>query len=702
MPSEIRNGRAVLSSRDFWVAVAISGIAVSLIVVPLRYFGAVPSADAPAAQPASAPAREIPPAPEESLADDEDAEPGHADAAMSQPAILTPELQTPTDSSIFVPARSELPETPAGPDIAPPPVAPPIPDEKPNSIHDRRSHALERGATPLTETAVDLGLAWLAQHATPDGEWDAIQFGDQCPQSEPCAQPAVRRIDDSIRPGLTGLCLLAFVGGGHTPPTEGDSAEPHPTSAESLRADFVSLTVSAKNALLRLQRPDGGFGADDAMAGYNDVLATLALAEYMAQTRDESLRGPLSRAVGRIVLSQQELGGWDYRPAPETDRNDTSITAWAIQALQAAEAAGVESPRDALLRASIHLARSAEPDGRVWYADSGEGVKVDADLKTRFRYGPAMIACALVCESLLGWRGDSPMLRLQLARLEQDLPSETRARGKDPSQLHSEYYWYYGTVATFHLGGDRWERWNGHLRDALLPLQDRAMDGKGRRKHSYGSWPAYGRNWGKWGRLGGRVYSTAIAVLTLETYYRHTPAFLRQSAITGQDWVRFVTRAERRERRFAIRALRELRFELGEPALVELLRDDDAEIAQLAAEALISIGSPLGIELLRKHVATLPPWARPRAEKLIAKAEELRALPPAQGVIQEMDGALNIAIIDLPRAYIGMVVGLRDGSKTAGDFRVVGRASGSRRVVAEWRGTGREKPAPGDEVISRE
>jgi hypothetical protein len=71
------------------------------------------------------------------------------------------------------------------------------------------------------------------------------------------------------------------------------------------------------------------------------------------------------------------------------------------------------------------------------------------------------------------------------------------------------YLWYNGTLAMFHAGGDDWKRWNRVVRDRVISLQ----------KHEgceRGSWPPDSR----WGGSGGRIYTTALAVLTLEVYYR--------------------------------------------------------------------------------------------------------------------------------------------------------------------------------------
>jgi hypothetical protein len=63
-----------------------------------------------------------------------------------------------------------------------------------------------------------------------------------------------------------------------------------------------------------------------------------------------------------------------------------------------------------------------------------------------------------------------------------------------------------------HTGGKLWDVWNKELRDSLVASQEK---GNG---HSSGSW-AIGTDHGA--RSGGRLYTTALATMILEVYYRH-------------------------------------------------------------------------------------------------------------------------------------------------------------------------------------
>ncbi len=214
---------------------------------------------------------------------------------------------------------------------------------------DRRSariHAL--GGTIDTENAVEAGLIWLAAHQSDDGRWDRVNYRLQCPKDAICAGWALNRTGNDLDPGVTGLCLLAFLGAGYS-----DRSGPHQATVQRGVA-----------ALLRMQQADGGFSGEPRMAGYNNAIATLALAEFYGLTREPLVYEPLKKAVERIESSQQQLGGWDYEARLNTGRNDTSISGWMVQALQAAASAGIPIARRSLIKAAFHVARATNNDGR--------------------------------------------------------------------------------------------------------------------------------------------------------------------------------------------------------------------------------------------------------------------------------------------------------------------------------------------------
>jgi hypothetical protein len=76
------------------------------------------------------------------------------------------------------------------------------------------------------------------------------------------------------------------------------------------------------------------------------------------------------------------------------------------------------------------------------------------------------------------------------------------------------YYNYYATQIMHQYGGEPWEAWNNQMRDFLTRTQ--ATDG-----HESGSWYFDGGQ----AKKGGRLYVTAVSIMTLEVYYRHLPLY---------------------------------------------------------------------------------------------------------------------------------------------------------------------------------
>ena len=89
-------------------------------------------------------------------------------------------------------------------------------------------------------------------------------------------------------------------------------------------------------------------------------------------------------------------------------------------------------------------------------------------------------------------------------------PGAPRQEGNPPDL----YYWYFATVAMGRKRMTEWKYWKKSLRMALLTHQETRFDLKG-------SWTPPGR----WGKLGGRVMTTALGALCLELVEELPTAF---------------------------------------------------------------------------------------------------------------------------------------------------------------------------------
>ena len=353
------------------------------------------------------------------------------------------------------------------------------------------------GGTPGSESAVESGLDWLAAHQHLEGSWRLHEYDQRCPPGSRCKGVGYR----NFTVGGTALATLAFLGAGYHHLGEG---------AERGQPGFHASTVDSALSFLRnSQNDDGSFG-ERGVNMYNHAIATLAMTEAYGLTHDSRLRRRIERAIAFLISSQEPAGGWNYTPHARLERNDSSITGWVVMALHAARIVGISVPERTLQRARRFLARMTAIDGHVGYADTGQNA---------FRDSLALLPVGLFVEQLMGSACKDARSRAQVAELVSHPPrwSET------PSLDRSLYYVYYGTLAMHFTGGDAWRSWNEALLLTLVPSQSQYG-------HERGSWDPIS----KWAnKHGGRVYSTAVAVLCLEIYYKYQPGYMRRPKLFG-------------------------------------------------------------------------------------------------------------------------------------------------------------------------
>ncbi len=542
---------------------------------------------------------------------------------------------------------------------------PALPSDDPlaNRDKDKRTDALKQfGGDRKTEQSVADGLAWLAAHQRPDGIWDRAAFDRLCPEHDRCSQTALRHLKRDADVGVSALAALAFLGAGYT----------------HEQGPYAKNLSNVFSFILAQQHAGGSFSPESGFQIYNDALAAIAIAEAHALTKDPILKEPLQGVVAHLSRCQQPGGGWDYRDDVKTGRNDTSITGWVLMALKSAQAAGIDVPVETRFRIMGHFDNAIENTGRVWYADRPESIAAGAEPENfRRRYGPAMVATGLYAQSAFGFALDRPPASRQAALLLGELPDLDRLRARDAANLHTEYYWYYGTLAMFNVGGKPWEKWNAALRKTVMEYQERPVGPNGRR-HSYGSWPAFGRDWGKWGRTGSRIYSTAINTLTLEIYYRYVPAYLSPEGIISPAEIRRRLAEIGPSRHREILALaRRLHPDVGEPVLLDLLDSADADVSLDAALELAALGSPMCKAALDRRRAEPDADKRRRIEAALKKLSG----PSSRrnyGKITEIDADARMFLFETaghPVFYGERVAIIRDG-------REIGAARVNRRFTA--------------------
>ncbi len=373
----------------------------------------------------------------------------------------------------------------------PAPAAAPLVASRFEGRFARKEELRKMGGGTGTEDALGKALEWLARHQSADGRWDGAGFADRCAGNK-CDGPGMVLSDV----GVTGLALLAFLGDGNFP---GEGKHRLPVGR-------------AGGWLLAQQKPDTGLigESNGDLYLYCHAIATMALAEVYAFTSAPDLRTPLERAVGLILHARNPSKAWRYT-LPPTGDNDTSVTSWMVLALKAAEDAGIRvEDRTAYEGALAWFDEMTDmSSGRCGYRQKGELSSRMTGTKERFpaEKTEALTAAALICRLHLGQtREKHPILRLHADLLRRTPPvwEVTPERS-----LVDEYYWYYGSLAMFQMGGEDWKAWNVAMKKALLEHQRHDGDERG-------SWDPLGA----WGTGGGRIGMTAFCALCLEAYYR--------------------------------------------------------------------------------------------------------------------------------------------------------------------------------------
>ena len=343
------------------------------------------------------------------------------------------------------------------------------------NLKKRRQIALARGGTLESEKAVEDALKWIAAHQKPNGSWSLVHSQGPC-QGQCRNDGSKGRFDTAA----TGLALLAFLGAGYT-------------HVEGQYRDEVRKGVYFLQQVIE-DTPDGGSFLYQSERGmYNHGIATFAMCEAYQLTLDPDLKRTAQDAIDFIVAAQNYRGGWGYLPKQP---GDLTLSGWQTMALKSAYAAGLDIPPSTIIRLDSFL-DSQQADSGVFYGYGKPGKN------------PTCTAIGLMLRLFRGLTHTDPNIIEGAAYFQRV--------GRSNSDV---YYNYYVTLFLHHVGGPFWQFWNPRMREHLIATQ--AKYG-----HEAGSW--YFEN--KFGEEGGRLYTTAMAAMTLEVYYRYSPIY-QQTEVT--------------------------------------------------------------------------------------------------------------------------------------------------------------------------
>ena len=344
------------------------------------------------------------------------------------------------------------------------------------------------------EAAAMRALGWMAKQQLEDGSFPTLATG---------------------KPGVTGLCVLAYLAGGHMP---GDG----PYGKTIDRGIDYLLSCQQSNGLIARGRLPTKWELHNLghTAIYNHAIGALALSESYGITDGERaprIRAAVGRAI-RFTLNQQrarkelphDRGGWRYLRRHDAADSDLSVTGWQIMFLRSAKNAGFEVPSERIDEAVRFVQRCFDGETHHTFLYGLDG---RARRPTR-----AVTGAGILTLSLAGLHHTPEAVMAADTLLEHSFDRYNAPlhwpRCEYASHEVDRYHYgaFYCTQAAFQMGGRYWERLFPPLARVLIEHQ--AEDG---------AWAAEAVA----DQPFGRTYTTALVVLTLATPDQLLPIFQR-------------------------------------------------------------------------------------------------------------------------------------------------------------------------------
>jgi hypothetical protein len=357
-----------------------------------------------------------------------------------------------------------------------------------HTADDTQSNILAPEEWQRLDAAVDRALVWLAAQQQPDGSFPTMENG---------------------QPGVTSLCVLAFMAHGHLP-GEGEYGR------VLERATQFILSCQKRNGLVSLYGPEGvelSRDIDETLGvtgAYNHAISSLTLSEiYGVQTdRSESMQQAIAKALSVTLEMQrwpkvrpEDMGGWRYLTYKPEGESDLSVTGWQLMFLRSARNAGFNVPKQVIDDAVAYVRRTYDLEQRRFRYLTGKS-----------RYGSRATAGAgILALAHAGFHNSDEAKNSGQWLLKHDFVEYNGNSGIKLDRYH--YSLFNACQAMYQLGGSYWEQFFPPTVHALLAAQ--AADG---------SWEAesYQRD-----RPYGKSYTTSLVVLSLGAPNQFLPVFQR-------------------------------------------------------------------------------------------------------------------------------------------------------------------------------
>lgn len=319
---------------------------------------------------------------------------------------------------------------------------------------DLASNQVNRSATSHLIKAEMGALDWLSQAQSADGSWTGEDWG----------------ADSQYTIGLSGLSLLAFASADH-----GENKNQH-----------LATIKKGLQFILSKQNQDGSFGPAINNRLYNQGIATVALFKIKEFSPELIPVETLKKSIDYITSCQNPSGGWGYFKTNETP--NTSISIWQIHSLILAKQNGFAGLEDSIKMNLAWVQKMVDKNGNIGYRKPSD-----------FPYGQS----ALTAMSGIFWLYADEISENAIEfkiKFQEDLERITIA----PEKNLNYYQFYFLTTSLKKLKEKHQFELAKKVEDVLVAKQVKTGP-------LIGSWEPNDY----WGPTGGRVYSTAMATISL-------------------------------------------------------------------------------------------------------------------------------------------------------------------------------------------
>jgi len=482
------------------------------------------------------------------------------------------------------------------------------------------------GGSDEVPKAVNRALKWLHDHQHEDGSWKAAFTHKRCLKLGHSFCGGDARADYPVRfnTAVTSLTLMCFLGAGHT----------------HIHGDYRETIKKAANWLVDAQNSKGHFGPLESAPIYCTSISCLALLE-LSELTDDALalrcKEAAFKGLSFLVNCQNKCGGWDYSSTPEfnvssnppyikrKNRGDTPITSWCMMSLTSGIHQGYSYGEGPRALATLFLRGQCLKNGMVYY-----------DTSKQIAHHLGTIAAALLNEQYSFLHSRKNYRDAQSRFLLKHPPKWD----DNLSISNSPYYWYLATAAFYHRGGPDWVQWYSQMEPFLLSRQET-------REGRKGSWPTLMTGHGKKiAETGGRVLTTAMCTLTLESTWRFLPMYaynpktknMSLSNMAPKD-VLFLKEATPKQIAYAINKLLKEK-ELSPEIITQIesfMSHEDKLLRIQAARLLIRRQNEKAIPVMCQYIKNYPKdgWSSYSVSQLIKYFPKHESIPDALWALVE-------------------------------------------------------------------